>query len=186
MIQGILLAAGSSLRFGSNKLMYPLADGTPIAVAAARSLIGAITQVTAVVRSEDRALIELLSAESLRVIRCESAHRGMGASLACGIRATPRAEAWIVALADMPYIRTSTITAVHDALRKGAPLVAPYYSGRRGHPVGIGAMFREQLLDLRDDFGARWILHHYKRDLSPIPVNDSGILQDIDTPADIG
>jgi molybdenum cofactor cytidylyltransferase len=186
VIQGILLAAGSSRRFGSNKLMYPLTDGTPMSVLAARSLLGAVTNVTAVVRSKDRALIEVLNTEGLSVTCCESSYRGMGASLACGIKATQHAEAWIVALADMPYIRISTITAVYEALRGGASLAAPFYSGKRGHPVGIGGIFRKRLLELREDFGARWILDRYKCALRPIAVNDPGILQDIDTPANIG
>lgn len=186
MIQGILLAAGSSCRFGSNKLMFALPDGSPVSVAAARSLVGAVTQVTAVVRSQDTALMNLLSAEGLSLTPCATAHRGMGASLACGVRATRDAKAWIVALADMPYIRTLTITAIYKALFEGAPLVAPFYSGKRGHPVGFGSIFREQLLDLREDFGARWVLDRHKSDLISIPVDDPGILQDIDTTADIG
>ena len=32
---GILLAAGSARRFGAHKLLQPLADGTPVGVAAA-------------------------------------------------------------------------------------------------------------------------------------------------------
>ena len=35
---GILLAAGQGTRFGSNKLLQPLADGTPMAVASAVTL----------------------------------------------------------------------------------------------------------------------------------------------------
>ncbi|MDS4069952.1 MAG: NTP transferase domain-containing protein, partial [Candidatus Competibacter sp.] len=34
MKQGILLAAGFSRRFGANKLLQPLADGVPMALAA--------------------------------------------------------------------------------------------------------------------------------------------------------
>ena len=37
-IVGLLLAAGHGRRFGGDKLLQPLADGTPVAVAAARAL----------------------------------------------------------------------------------------------------------------------------------------------------
>ncbi|MGH8772938.1 MAG: NTP transferase domain-containing protein, partial [Burkholderiales bacterium] len=56
MIAGVLLAAGASSRFGSNKLLHPLPDGTPIAVAAGRNLKRAVEDAFAVVRSHDEAL----------------------------------------------------------------------------------------------------------------------------------
>ncbi len=185
MIQAILLAAGSSDRFGKNKLMHPLTDGTPMALMAVRTLLAVVGEVTVVVRPEDGALNKALSAEDLILTLCGHSHRGMGASLACGVRATEHADAWIIALADMPFIRPSTINAVYEALREGAPLVAPVYAGKRGHPVGIGSIFREQLLELQDDFGARKLLSRNKESLRPIEVDDPGILQDIDIPADI-
>ena len=46
---------------------------------------------------------------------------------------------WVVALADMPWIRTETIAAVADALARGAMIAAPDYAGVRGHPVGFAA-----------------------------------------------
>jgi len=36
-IAGILLAAGCGSRFGANKLLAPLADGTPLAIAALKT-----------------------------------------------------------------------------------------------------------------------------------------------------
>jgi molybdenum cofactor cytidylyltransferase len=51
---GILLAGGSGTRFrasgGGDKLLHPLPDGTPIAVAALRQLVAAVPRVVAVVR----------------------------------------------------------------------------------------------------------------------------------------
>lgn len=47
-IVGILLAGGSARRFGADKLLHPLPDGVPIAVAAARNLAAALPRVVAV------------------------------------------------------------------------------------------------------------------------------------------
>ena len=41
-MQGILLAAGRSSRFGADKLLQPMPDGTRVAVAAARALVTAL------------------------------------------------------------------------------------------------------------------------------------------------
>jgi molybdenum cofactor cytidylyltransferase len=85
----------------------------------------------------------------------------------------------------MPFIRSSTIAAVRDALAAGAPLVAPYFRARRGHPVGIAAKFRGELEALKGDEGARQIIAANPQALRKIPVGDPGVLRDIDTPGDL-
>src|SRR4051812_15167907 len=141
-------------RFGGAKLLHPLADGTPLGVASARNLVLAISDVVAIVRTGDFPLADLLEQEGCRIGMCADASRGMGASLAYGVGMCANAGAWLVALADMPRIRTETIGSVVQQLMAGAGLVAPVYHGRRGHPVGISRRFRSELMALGDDFGA--------------------------------
>lgn len=185
-VAAILLAAGSATRFGSDKLLYPLPHGVPIAIQAARHLrIVFEENVLAVVRPEAKELSDLLRREGCQVAVCENAAEGMGASLACAVRAAADAEGFVIALADMPFIRSSTIAAVRDALAAGAPLVAPYFRARPGHPVGIGAKFRTELEALRGDEGAKRIIAANQTSLLKIPVGDPGVLRDIDTPLDL-
>ena len=182
-IVGLLLAAGSGSRFGSDKLRHALPHGVPIAVQAARHLKTQVP-VVAVVRSGG-VLMEALQAEGCRVVVCDNAAEGMGASLACGVRQTPDAEAWLVALGDMPYVRPSSIAAVRTALEEGAPLAAPFFHARRGHPVGISAQYRTELIAVGGDEGARALLERYSAQLRKIPVGDPGVIRDIDRPEDL-
>ncbi len=185
-VVAILLAAGSATRFGSDKLLHRLPHAVPMALQAARHLkIVFEDDVLAVVRPESKVLAELLREEGCKVVVCENAAEGMGASLACAARAAVDAEGFVVALADMPFIRSSTIAAVRDALAAGAPLVAPYFRARRGHPVGIAAKFRQELEALRGDEGARKVIAANEAELLKIPVGDPGVLRDIDTPQDL-
>ena len=109
----------------------------------------------------------------------------MGASLACAVRASDKVDAWLIALADMPFIRPSSIEAVRDALIGGAPLVAPYFHARRGHPVGISARYRSELEALTGDEGAKKLLSRHADQLVKIPVGDPGVIRDIDKPTDL-
>lgn len=84
-IAGILLAAGSGSRFGSDKLLHRLADGVPMAVQAARRLQAAVGHCVAVVRPGADELTRLLRAEGLRVVVCADAAQGMGHSLAAAV-----------------------------------------------------------------------------------------------------
>lgn len=183
-IVGLLLAAGSARRFGSDKLRHALPHGVAIAVQAARHLKSQV-EVVAVVRPGSQELAQALQGEGCKVVTCDNAAEGMGASLACAVRAAEGAAGWLVALGDMPYARPSSIAAVRAALEGGAPLAAPYFHARRGHPVGIAARFRQELLSLGGDEGAKAILSRHGAELLKIPVGDPGVIRDIDRPEDL-
>lgn len=182
-IVGILLAAGFSRRFGANKLIQRLPDGTLVAVAAARNLVAALPDSIAVVRPETAELADVLRQAGLRVTLCEKANLGMGASLAHGVRETADAGGWVVALADMPYLQPDTIRTVAGAIASGSAIVAPRYAGERGHPVGFARQFAHELMSLTGDEGARHLLK--RADVTLINCADPGVLRDIDTPKDL-
>ena len=137
------------------------------------------------IRPSDEALARLFGAEGLDVAVFPGADDGMGASLAFGVSASPEADGWVVALADMPFVRRETIEDVAGRLRAGAWIVAPAREGRRGHPVGFSrALFRD-LIRLGGDHGARVLL---ERDASRVELfesEDPGIFMDVDTLRDL-
>ena len=182
---GLLLAAGSATRFGSDKLQHALPHGVAIAVQAARHLKSEVSRVVAVVRPDSGQTARALAAEGCEVVVCERAAEGMGASLACAARAAGAADGYLVALGDMPFVRPSTIGAVRDALAAGAALAAPYFRARRGHPVGFAGDFRAELEALSGDEGARRLLDAHAARLVKVPVGDPGAIRDIDRPSDL-
>jgi molybdenum cofactor cytidylyltransferase len=184
-IVGLLLAAGSATRFGSDKLRHELPHGVSIAVQAARHLKLEIPRVVAVVRPGSEELAQALTAENCEVVTCHNAADGMGASLACAAAAAGEADGYLIALADMPFLRRTTIAAVREALVAGAPLAAPYFRARRGHPVGLSRRFFQELLTLRGDEGAKRVIAANEKQLVKIPVGDPGALRDIDRPEDL-
>jgi molybdenum cofactor cytidylyltransferase len=184
-VVGILLAAGRGQRFGSHKLLATLPSGDPIGVASARSLVRAVPASVAVIRPGDRELGRRLSALGLRVIENPGADEGMGASLAAGVTATADATGWLIALADMPWIRPRTIRTLADGLAAGASLIAPVHRGRRGHPVGFARKWRGPLQSLAGDEGARHLLADHAAELTLRPTTDFGTLRDVDLPPDL-
>jgi len=182
---GLLLAAGSASRFGSDKLLHPLPHGVPIAVQAARHLKKEISRVVAAVRPQSPELCRILEAEGCEVVICEKADEGMGASLACAVRGAGAADGYLVALADMPFVRPTSIAAVRDALAGGARIAAPYFRARRGHPVGFSGNFRAELEALGGDEGARRLLEAHELEIVKVPVGDPGVIRDIDKPKDL-
>ncbi len=185
MIVGILLAAGSGSRFGGGKLLHPLPDGTPIGVASLRNLTSALPDVIAVVRSGDDLLRKFIEAEGVRVHVCGDAHLGMARSFVCGIDASRDADGWVIALGDMPFLLPQTIKAIATRISQTGRIAVPAYRGERGHPIGFGHRYRDELLNLQGDEGARSVIGRHPGDMEFIDCDDRGILRDIDTPADL-
>jgi molybdenum cofactor cytidylyltransferase len=184
-IVGILLAAGSGTRFGSDKLLHPLADGTPLGLAAARRLRPACDRIVAVVRPGSGKLADLLAQEGFELVVSAASVHGMGHSLAAGVGAAPDAAGWLVALADMPFIAAASYGRVTAALRAGGSIVIPEYRGRRGHPVGFARPWGERLAALTGDEGARRIVAAFPEAITRCDVDDPGIVRDVDHASDL-
>lgn len=184
-IAGILLAAGRGTRFGAHKLLHPMTDGTPMALAALRNLVPCVDQTYVVLRPEDAELKKILHAQGALIVACADAHLGMGASLACGVRSAAHADAWLIALADMPFIPPAVIRGLVTQLHAGAAIVAPQYQEQRGHPVGFGKIHYAALSALHNDQGAREIVDEHRAGLVLITCNDTSVVRDIDTREDL-
>jgi len=183
----ILLAAGFSRRFGSDKRQHPLPDGTPLLLATLQKY-DVFDNLVVVIRDPADAPARWLESRSpsVRVIVADAAHLGMGHSLAAGVAALTDWSYVLIGLADMPFVSQQTLLhlqAEMDAMTVPR-IIVPTYADKRGHPVGFDATFFEKLKALKGDEGARDILQRSASEVIEVPVADPGILKDIDFPAD--
>lgn len=194
-IAAIVLAAGASSRFGADKLLHPVTRYGVTLPLAAHSLLPwlkARGPVTVIVRPESQAFCRAIEQAlgSTYTARfnwfvCADAAQGMAHSIACGVRCNSNAAGWLIGLADMPAVPTSAITGVRNALLSGANIAAAFNAGKRGHPVGFSANYRDDLLALSGDSGARRLIERDSAKLVHVEIDDAGIFADIDTPADL-
>jgi molybdenum cofactor cytidylyltransferase len=182
-ITGILLAAGASRRFGANKLLAPL--GACALVLHSAAALAPCHRLLAVIREDDRDLQLMLRCAGIETVSNARAARGMGTSIACGVQASAHSDGWCILPADMPQVTPATTRRIIEALHSGAALAAPFYRGRRGHPVGFAAAFSAQLGGLDGDVGARTIVQQHAEQLWRVEVKDAGVIRDIDTPAQL-
>jgi molybdenum cofactor cytidylyltransferase len=191
----LLLAAGSSTRFGGHKLLAlwrgrALLSHVIGTITALRDR-GVVSGVTAVVKDGDERVAALLRQAGVRVIWNAHDERGMAGSLQLGLRAlatlTPQPEAALIFLADQPAAPAEAAEEVVRAWELGgSAVIRPRYAAapdEPGHPV---------LLD-RDAWGLAERLtgdEGLGRALARSPelvvhVDVDGVNPDVDTPADL-
>lgn len=177
----ILLAAGSSRRFGrANKLLAKI-DGQPLLWQALDAMAGSHARPLIVVTGHQgrrlRVSIRLWQGAQRHPvsIRCvhNLAHRqGVGTTLARGVAAVPgHCAGTLVVLGDLPGLRAQALDAVLALSGEGFGAVAPTRDGRPAHPVWLARALFGPVSALGGDSGARALLRGRSDTLRPeLPV----------------
>ncbi|MCP4592187.1 MAG: nucleotidyltransferase family protein [bacterium] len=184
-ISAILLAAGRSTRMGADKLSLPY-KGQPLLHRSLAPLISSALVSEAIVVVNPSFAAPLVRAGCTVVVN-HDAHTGMASSLRTGVMAASAlADAYLVSLADMPEIGQSLIATLVEAfVRSARKILVPIYEERQGHPVILDSQYRERLLRIDGDVGAREIIRENPEAVERVPVDDSGVVFDVDTPANL-
>ena len=177
----IILAAGSSKRFGKQKLCERLPGGNTVLDETILRVKLALSEAIIMTNSE---IYSSLHDQSDRFTVCPDANLGMGATLAYGIKQVQTANACLVCLADMPFIKPATYQTLAAALTADN-IVVPVFNGEQGNPVGFGKRFFNDLMLLSGDSGGRSLLRLYSDATQHIEVDDPAIFYDIDSPEDL-
>ena len=192
MIGAIVLAAGSSRRFGGDKRKAALPNGKLVIQQSIEVALNCFDQVTLALRYGDNALAEELSAlindPKLNIFQAPDSALGMGHSLANTIGQADNWDGVFIFLADMPHLQRATINHLKETFitnRTNEPIIAPIHNGQLGHPVGFAACYFSELAALTGDKGARPVINANTANVIEIPVDDPGVLKDIDTPQDL-
>lgn len=185
----VLLAAGRSQRFGSDKRYARLnnagKEDTSVLFSTLQQVRNSTLPCFVVLRPGDQALAEQLDAMNIDWGICPDAHQGMGHSLAFGIKATQHWQGWLIALADMPWVQAETYLKIAETVN-GTNIVRPWSEKARqhGHPVAFSKPYAYALMACTGDSGARHLLTSGK-EITELTLADPGIVLDIDQPDDI-
>ena len=179
---GLVLAAGFSRRFGSDKRCARLSSGQTLLEASLALPCAQLKEVWVVLRPEDDSAALGVPAQ-VQVVRSEYAALGMGHSLASAMQAINErsgADVLAVFLGDMPWIRVDSLGHLL-ALASSDHIVVPTYQGQSGHPVIFGRRFWSALLHLSGDEGAKSVLQAHPHAVRRLQLDDPSIRRDIDT-----
>ncbi len=188
-VAALLLAAGRSTRMGdANKLLQSVGGVAMVRLVAETLNASSAAPLIVVTGHQAGAVARVL--EDLPAILVHNARfaEGLSTSLQAGLAALPpSSRAVLVALADMPWVKPATVDALAAAFapHRGAEIAIPTHQGQRGNPVLIGRRFFSELGGLTGDHGARPMIARHGDAVIEVPVDDPGILRDIDRPEDL-
>ena len=193
-LTALLLAAGQSRRFGSNKLASVITvngQQKPMLLHTLDNWLAAFDMVYLMLPADDNALVLLINdlpkqqRRRIIIVQVSKPALGMSQSLQAGIKISEEAAGWLIGLADMPWVKPPVLIALEQAMATGAKIAAPYYQGLRGQPVGFHADYKKALMAVRGDKGARQLLQAAAGQIVIVESADDGILRDIDSPVDL-
>lgn len=186
-LPGIVLAAGASARMGRPKAFLPMTPGGTILGRVLGTLADAGVAPLVVVAREAFVVGDAWTdarAGAVRVVINPQPGRGQLSSLVCGIEALdPEVPGVLMTLVDVPLVRTTTVESLLRAwARDRAVLVRPLHEGRHGHPVIFGRPLLDALVGADLAEGAKPVVRSFAHDGVNVPVDDPGVLIDLDTP----
>jgi len=179
-IYGIILAAGEGRRANGNKLSKAIGP-MPMLEWVIRAAVQSDLKQVVVVTGQEKSFAEDLAQKyGLLTVHNKDYRTGMTSSLQCGVRSLPdNIDGFAVLLGDMPFITSNTINTI---LRSFDPqgIVIPAYKGKKGHPPLYAIKFKQNILNISGDIGAREVMIKNERHVSVVSIDDEGILKDID------
>lgn len=201
-VSAVILAAGTSSRMGSPKQLLPVpafkekkssveGKGSEtqtllgrVVEYVRRSRVGEIVVVLGHAAAEIRRRVPL---EGVRVVVNEAYREGMGSSLRAGLAAVDsQSNAALIVLADQPFVRPATLDRLIARYAAERPQIAiPTYRGFRGNPILLDRSVFSEVTQLQGDIGCRAVFGDHQESILRVPVEDAGILVDIDEVSDV-
>ena len=182
----MVLAAGMSRRMGTPKQLLRIEGRTVLERTLENVRASHVDEIVLVLGFAADTVEKETPTDNIKVVRNADYQQGMGTSLRTGLEAAHQAaSAAIIVLADQPFVRPATLNALMECHRaRKAQIVIPFFRGFRGNPVLLDRSVFAELRALSGDVGCRAIFGNHTKNIYKLPVEDPGILLDIDSRED--
>jgi molybdenum cofactor cytidylyltransferase len=184
-VAALVLAAGTSSRMGSNKLLADL-NGAPMIVQTVKRIAAAsVENVTVVTGHQADDIQAALDGQMVSFVHNPQFADGLATSLSAGVAALQKScDAVLVCLGDMPLIDPRDVNRMIAAYNpvELRSIVVPVHGRSFGNPVLWGSNHFPALMACEGDRGARSLLESLKEEVVEIPVEHEGVVLDADTP----
>lgn len=186
-VAAVVLAAGMSLRMGTPKQLLRIGGETILDRTLKNVRASNVGEIILVLGHAADDVKRAIATQGLKVAINPDYRQGMGTSLRSGLAAVdPDAAAALIVLADQPWVSSETLNSLIACHQKHKPkIIIPIYKGFRGNPVLLDRSVFHEMQALKGDVGCRAIFGDHTEGILKVPVDDPGILLDIDSRDDL-
>ncbi|PWC76519.1 molybdopterin-binding/glycosyltransferase family 2 protein [Azospirillum sp. TSH64] len=185
-VTALVLAAGRSSRMGQTNKLLAEVNGAPlVARAVDAALASQAATVIVVTGHQGERVARALADRPVTFVHNPAFAEGLSSSLRAGLAAVPGdSDAVVVCLGDMPRVASAVIDRLIAAYSplEGRAICIPTTHGKQGNPVLWDRAFFTEMAGLSGDAGAKRLIGQHADRLCEVPVDDAGILYDVDTP----
>jgi len=189
MIAAVVLAAGASTRMGEPKALLRRADGRSYVEAIVETArAGGCDEIVVVLGPPHGEAIRAALPAGVRAAWNGEPERGMLSSVQAGLAAVagaaspPRAvEAALIWPVDIPFVEAATVRTL---VTQDGTIVVPVHHGRGGHPLRVARAHFDEIATLDPARGLKALVDAHAAAVIRLPVDDRGVLVDVDTPED--
>ena len=184
-IFAVVLAAGSSTRFGRTKQLEKF-EGVSLAAGAMRKAESVCGELTVLVTGKDwQKVADTCAPLAGYFVINTDYEQGLASSIACGVRAVAEsADAILLMLSDLPLVTTEHLTNLVNAWAESPQtIVASAFEDTLGPPIVFPKADFDALMQLSGDRGARPIIDANKERVQAIVCEEAAF--DIDRPEDL-
>ena len=188
---GIILAAGSSVRFGQPKLLIKLRGKYLVEWVLDAALNSRLQTVVLVLGHEHQKIITAVGTKvhhpKLKVVINRHYHEGQSTSLKTGLTCVRQVFSSVMyLLADQPMINSNTIDLLLDQFQDSdKDICVPVFAGKRGNPTIFKQPIYEEIMMIDGDIGARSIIGKTAERVLYTEIKDPLCFFDIDSPEDL-
>ncbi|HLN58596.1 MAG TPA: nucleotidyltransferase family protein [Thermoanaerobaculia bacterium] len=183
-LAAVVPAAGLSRRMGQEKILLPYGRSTLLETILETLASAGITDVVAVLRPDLPEAAERANRAGARILINAHPKEEMLISIRLGLEAlSPEIRAVFIWPADHPAVSLATIELLAHRADPACALL-PSYRSRRGHPALIGRDLLPSIEKIPPREGLRHLWRMRPEALIEVPVEDQGVVQNVDTPED--
>lgn len=182
-VAGIVLAAGSSTRFGKVKQLLPWHDKNLVNTVIEKAHLAGLSPVILVLGANAQLIQDSVLDQETRIVINPDWEIGQSSSVKKGLASIQeKVEGALFLLCDQPHLSVHFIANVAEFGLRTNKVTVPYVNDRRANPVYFPAECFPLFQKLKGNEGGRKIIGECPHTL--LPWLDEWMARDIDTEAD--